>query len=107
MNKLKCGISNIYIASNSDVELFERRDRLEDAIGALKSALLEGYVPGSAKMFCYLSKIVSNLKPESNTKDSKAFDVAKDIVSYALNAPLKTILSNADILPLGRRNKKS
>ena len=100
MNKLKCGISNIYIASNSDVELFERRDRLEDAIGALKSALLEGYVPGSAKMFCYLSKIVSNLKPESDTKDSKAFDVAKDIVSYALNAPLKTILSNADILPL-------
>lgn len=50
-NKFINGLVNIFIASESDVEMFERKDRLDDAIGSIKSALKSGFVSGMGSSY--------------------------------------------------------
>jgi chaperonin GroEL len=88
--KLAGGVAIVSVGGNSDVEIRERKDRLEDALFATKAALSEGIVPGGG---------VTLLQSQVNLTqtDTQSQIVAKRIVNQALTSPFIKILSNAGI----------
>lgn len=95
ISKLRDGISNLYISANTDLELLEKRDRIDDAIGAIKSALSEGYVYGAGTTLLKLSSIISI--PEDS--DDINIIVASKILKKSLEQPFMKIYRNAEVDP--------
>lgn len=85
LGKMIGGVAIISVGGNSEVEIKEKKDRLEDSLYATKAALAEGIVPGGGSVLYQLSL---NIEAES---------VAKEIVRNAIQAPFKKILTNAGI----------
>lgn len=71
-------VAVIYVGANTETELLEKKDRVEDAICAVKSAIEEGIVPGGGWTYLNASKLLD-----------------RGIIKSALLAPLKAILKNA------------
>jgi len=90
LGKLIGGVAIISVGGNSDIEIREKKDRVEDALFATKAALADGIVPGGGAT---LYKVALNHRAESNSNVA----IARDIVRNALQAPFKKILSNAGI----------
>jgi len=90
LGKLIGGVAIISVGGNSDIEIREKKDRVEDALFATKAALADGIVPGGGAT---LYKLSLNQKEDSNTNVS----IARDIVRKALQAPFIKILSNAGV----------
>lgn len=88
--KLQGGVGVIFVGAPSEVELKEKRDRIEDALHATRAALEEGIVPGGGTS---LAKISSQLGGLKTTSEGEKLGVA--IVQNAILAPLKQIVSNA------------
>jgi chaperonin GroEL len=93
LGKLVGGVAIISVGGNSDIEIKERKDRVEDALFATKAALTEGVVPGGG---IALIKAVNNLPilPREIPSDEL---LGFDIVKKTCYAPFKTILSNCGI----------
>lgn len=83
--KLTGGISTIWVGGGSELEAREKRDRVEDAVEAVKSAIAEGIVPGGCGVQLVLSHMIS-LHP--NKKPSW------DIMAAALAEPFELLLNN-------------
>ena len=90
LGKLIGGVAIISVGGNSDIEIREKKDRVEDALFATKAALADGIVPGGGAT---LYRVALNHRAESNSNIA----IARDIVRNALQAPFKKILSNAGI----------
>jgi len=90
LGKLIGGVAIISVGGNSDIEIKEKKDRVEDALYATKAALADGIVPGGGAT---LYRVALNHRVESNNNVA----IARDIVRVALQAPFKKILSNAGI----------
>ena len=82
---LSAKVAIVKVGANSEVELKEKRDRVEDAICATKAAIKEGIVPGGGIALLNASQ---NIKPNSK---------GESVLLEAIKAPYKTILSNAGI----------
>ena len=82
---LSAKVAIVKVGANSEVELKEKRDRVEDAICATKAAIKEGIVPGGGIALLNASQ---NIKPESE---------GEKVLLEAIKAPYKTILDNAGI----------
>jgi chaperonin GroEL len=78
-------VAIVKVGANSEVELKEKKDRVEDAICATKAAIKEGIVPGGGIALLNASQ---NIKPES---------IAEMVLLNAISAPYETILENAGI----------
>ena len=93
LGKLVGGVAIISVGGNSELEIKEKKDRVEDALFATKAALTEGIVPGGGVA---LIEAVTRLaiKPKELTPDQM---LGFDIVRKACYAPFKTILSNCGI----------
>ena len=96
IGKLTGGISTIWVGGGSELEAREKRDRVEDAVEAVKSAIAEGIVPGGCAVQLVLSQLISN------HPDKKP---SWEIMSRALTKPFDLLLSNCgehteDIWPL-------
>ena len=93
LGKLVGGVAIISVGGNSDIEIKERKDRVEDALFATKAALTEGVVPGGG---IALIKAVNNLPilPREISSDEL---LGFDIVKKTCYAPFKTILSNCGV----------
>ena len=93
LGKLVGGVAIISVGGNSELEIKEKKDRVEDALFATKAALTEGIVPGGGVA---LIEAVNRLaiKPKELTPDQM---LGFDIVKKACYAPFKTILSNCGI----------
>lgn len=91
--KMIGGVSIIHIGGASEVEMKERKDRVDDALHATKAAIEEGIVPGGgmALINC-LDALVDNGNAEGNNEQ-----LGFDIVRKALKAPFKKILENAGV----------
>lgn len=87
--KLASGIGIIKVGGSSDLEIGERKDRIDDALHATKAAIKSGVVPGSGVMFLRSIHVLDNL----NVPEELSFGVS--IVKNALKAPATQILSNA------------
>lgn len=85
IGKLTGGISTIWVGGGSELEAREKRDRVEDAVEAVKSAIAEGIVPGGCAVQLVISQMIC-LHP--NKKPSW------DIMAQALSEPFNLLLTN-------------
>ena len=90
LGKMIGGVAIINVGGNSEVEIKEKKDRVEDALFATKAALADGIVPGGGAT---LYRVALNHRAENSDNVS----IARDIVRNALQAPFKKILANAGI----------
>jgi chaperonin GroEL len=93
LGKLVGGVAIINVGGNSEIEMKEKKDRVEDALLATKAALVDGILPGGG---IALIKAITAMK--NNTigwKDNEKLGF--QIVFEACHAPFKKILSNAGI----------
>jgi len=83
--RLSAKVAIVKVGANSDIELKEKQDRVEDAICATKAAIKEGIVPGGG---------VALLNAALNIKET---NIGEEILTKAILAPFKIILDNAGI----------
>ena len=83
--KLKAKVATVKVGANSELELKEKRDRVEDAICATKAAIKEGIVPGGGIALLNASM---HLKPES---------IGEEVLYKAIKEPFELILKNAGV----------
>src|SRR6185436_2229858 len=88
--KLAGGVAVIKVGGASEIEVKERKDRVDDALHATRAAVEEGIVPGGGTALLYASRALDDLKAPN---DDQARGV--DIVRKALQAPLRQIAQNA------------
>jgi chaperonin GroEL len=88
--KLAGGVAIIRVGGATEVEVKERKDRVDDAVHATRAAVEEGVVAGGGVTLLYASKTLGGLNPEND--DQK---VGIDIVRRALRAPARQIFVNA------------
>ncbi len=88
--KLAGGVAIIRVGGATEIEVKERKDRVDDAMHATRAAVEEGVVPGGGVTLLYAIKSLDKLNPENN--DQK---VGIDIVRRALQAPARQIFANA------------
>ncbi len=87
--KLAGGVAQINVGAASEVELKERKARIEDALHATRAAIEEGILPGGGVALVRAAKVLDDLK----LKGDEAFGV--QILRKALTEPLKQIAANA------------
>jgi chaperonin GroEL len=90
--KLAGGVAVIRVGGATEVEVKERKDRVDDAMHATKAAVEEGIVPGGGTALIYGARALDGLKGANN--DQK---VGIDIVRRALQAPVRQIAENAGV----------
>ena len=88
--KMSGGVAVLYVGASTEVEMKEKKDRVEDALHATRAAVEEGIVPGGGVALLRCSEKIKDLKAES--EDS---DLGIKIIYKSLFAPIKTILRNA------------
>ncbi len=88
--KLAGGVAVIKVGGASEVEVKERKDRVDDALHATRAAVEEGIVPGGGTALLYATKALEGLKG-ANDDQTKGID----IVRKAIQTPLRQIASNA------------
>lgn len=90
--KLSGGVAVLYVGANSEVEMKEKKDRVDDALCATKAALEEGIVPGGGvtylRAYSYLNQY------NFSEKDNEDFKLGFNIIKEALKEPTKQILLN-------------
>ena len=91
---LSAKIAIVKVGANSEIELKEKTDRVEDAICATKAAIKEGIVPGGG---IALLNAATNLKAKS---------IGETVLLEAIKAPFKTILENAGVEDFKIPNRK-
>ena len=91
-SRLQGGIATIYVGANSEVELIEKKDRIEDAVCATKAAIEEGIVPGGGSVY-----IGASTKLEFLIDSNSDIQTGIRIVLLTLYHPLKQICSNAGV----------
>ena len=88
--KLAGGVAVIKVGGASEIEVKERKDRVDDALHATRAAVEEGIVPGGGTALLYATKALEGMKG-ANDDQTKGID----IVRKAITTPLKQIAANA------------
>lgn len=88
--KLSGGVAVIKVGGASEVEVNEKKDRVEDALNATRAAVEEGIVPGGGMALLYSSFVLDDLK-----MDNEEQQMGVKIVKRAVQVPAKSILDNA------------
>lgn len=89
--RLSGGVATLYVGANSEVELKEKKDRVEDAVCAVKAAIEEGIVPGGGVMY------ITAINSINFYFDSYDMQTGINIIKQALTYPIKQICSNAGV----------
>ena len=90
--KLDGGVAVLYVGAASEVEMREKKDRVDDALAATKAAVEEGVVPGGGVALINASDVLADLLVDSVDERTGV-----DIVYNAIKAPFKTICENAGV----------
>jgi len=88
--KLSGGVAVIKVGGATEVEVKEKKDRIDDALHATRAAVKEGVVVGGGTALLYATKALDGLKPANDDQR-----VGIDIVRRAIQAPLRQIVANA------------
>ncbi|HEX6409099.1 MAG TPA: chaperonin GroEL [Sphingomicrobium sp.] len=88
--KLAGGVAVIKVGGASEIEVKERKDRVDDALHATRAAVEEGIVPGGGTALLYATKALEGLKGENDDQTRGV-----DIIRKALQAPVRQIAENA------------
>lgn len=92
LGKLSGGVAVIKVGGASEVEVKERKDRIDDALHATRAAVREGIVAGGGAALLYATKALEKVKTENQDQN-----VGIDIIRKALQAPLRQIAENAGV----------
>ncbi|SEO16465.1 chaperonin GroEL [Palleronia pelagia] len=90
--KLAGGIAVIRVGGATEIEVKERKDRVDDALNATRAAVQEGVVPGGGVALVHASKVLATLKGDNSDQDTGI-----KIVRRAIQAPLRQIAGNAGV----------
>lgn len=90
--KLAGGVAVLYIGAPSEVEMKEKKDRVDDALSATRAAIAEGIVPGGG--VCYI-RCIKALEGLVGDNDDETTGI--EIVKRAIEEPLRQIVSNAGL----------
>jgi chaperonin GroEL len=88
--KLAGGVAVLYVGAASEVEMKEKKDRVDDALHATRAAVEEGIVAGGGVAFIRAKAVLSKVKVENADEET-----GLQIVARAIEAPLRTIVENA------------
>ena len=90
--KLTGGVAILYIGAASEVEMKEKKDRVDDALAATRAAIEEGIVPGGGVAFIRALNALENMKGANDDET-----VGIQIIKRAIEEPLRQICANAGI----------
>ncbi|HSF52210.1 MAG TPA: chaperonin GroEL [Algoriphagus sp.] len=88
--KLSGGVAILYIGAATEVEMKEKKDRVDDALHATRAAVQEGVVVGGGVALVRAAEALVDLKGENEDQDTGI-----NIIRLAIESPLRTIVSNA------------
>ncbi|MSP83140.1 MAG: chaperonin GroEL [Alphaproteobacteria bacterium] len=88
--KLAGGVAIIKVGGDTEIEVKERKDLVEDALNATRAAVEEGIVPGGGSALIYATRVLSKLTP--GNEDQKT---GIEVIRRALQAPVRQIAENA------------
>ncbi len=88
--KLAGGVAQLNVGAASEVEMKEKKDRVDDALSATRAAIEEGIVPGGGVMYIRAQKALEGLKGENEDEQTGI-----EIIRRAIEEPLRQIVSNA------------
>jgi chaperonin GroEL len=90
--KLAGGVAVIRVGGATEVEVKEKKDRVDDALNATKAAVEEGILPGGGSALLYATKALAGL-----TGDNEDQNAGIAIVRKAIQAPIRQIVENAGV----------
>ena len=88
--KLAGGVAVLYVGAASEVEMKEKKDRVQDALSATRAAVEEGTVPGGGVAYIRATEALEGLKGENEDETTGI-----EIVKRAIEEPLRQIVANA------------
>ena len=88
--KLAGGVAVLYVGAASEVEMKEKKDRVDDALHATRAAVEEGIVAGGGVAFIRSKSVLAKVSVENSDEET-----GLQIVARAIEAPLRTIVENA------------
>ncbi|MBP9998239.1 MAG: chaperonin GroEL [Bacteroidales bacterium] len=92
LGKLSGGVAVLYVGATTEVEMKEKKDRVEDALNATRAAVEEGYLPGGGVSYIRAVSVLENLKGDNDDETTGIRIVAK-----AIEEPLRQIAVNAGV----------
>ena len=92
LGKLAGGVAVLYVGAATEVEMKEKKDRVEDALNATRAAVEEGFVPGGGVAYVRAAEALRNLKGDNEDETTGIH-----IVARALEEPLRQIAANAGV----------
>ena len=92
LGKLAGGVAVLYVGAGSEIEMKEKKDRVEDALNATRAAVEEGYLPGGGVAYIRAVDALKNLKGENDDETTGV-----NIVARAIEEPLRQIAENAGV----------
>ncbi|MBR4822448.1 MAG: chaperonin GroEL [Bacteroidales bacterium] len=92
LGKLAGGVAVLYVGATTEVEMKEKKDRVEDALNATRAAVEEGYLPGGGVAYIRAAAALEGLKGENEDETTGIHIVAK-----AIEEPLRQIATNAGV----------
>ena len=90
--KLSGGVAVLYVGAPSEVEMKEKKDRVDDALSATRAAVAEGIVPGGGVAYIRCIDAIENLKGENDDETTGV-----EIIRRAIEEPLRQIVENAGL----------
>ena len=88
--KLAGGVAVLYVGANSEVEMKEKKDRVDDAFYATRAAIEEGVVAGGGSTYIHALDVLKELKGDNQDEQTGI-----NIVERAIEEPLRQIVANA------------
>ncbi|MEA3503629.1 MAG: chaperonin GroEL [Bacteroidota bacterium] len=88
--KLSGGVAVLYVGAASEIELKEKKDRVDDALSATRAAVEEGIVPGGGVAYIRAVEALNGVNGENNDEN-----LGISIIRKALEAPIRQIVANA------------
>ncbi len=90
--KLAGGVAVLYVGAASEVEMKEKKDRVEDALNATRAAVEEGIIPGGGVAFIRAISALSKVKADNEDEQTGI-----NIIARAIESPLRLIVENAGL----------
>ena len=92
LGKLAGGVAVIYVGATTEVEMKEKKDRVDDALNATRAAVEEGYLPGGGVAYIRAAEALKGLKGENDDQTTGI-----RIIERAIEEPLRQIAANAGV----------
>ena len=92
LGKLAGGVAVIYVGATTEVEMKEKKDRVDDALNATRAAVEEGYLPGGGVAYIRAAEALKGLKGDNDDETTGI-----RIIERAIEEPLRQIAENAGV----------